>query len=177
MANAMRLETMEGIKARAHKPEPGEKLTVRQQRFIDEYLRHQNAARAAIAAGYSERTAKEMGSENLAKPHIKKRIDEALEIRRQGFSWRADEILQEIREIARDKRNRPRDRLKAYELVGKHLGMFRDVVHHTGAVASIDLSGFSVEDLRQLIELQAPPAGAIEIPATLIEEEPEEPDQ
>lgn len=53
-----------------------EKLTGKQQRFVEEYChpRCRNATEAAIKAGYSEKTAKEMGYENLTKPHIKKAV-------------------------------------------------------------------------------------------------------
>ena len=46
------------------------KLTEKQKRFCHEYLKDSNATQAAIRAGYSERTAKEGGYENLTKPHV-----------------------------------------------------------------------------------------------------------
>lgn len=52
-------------------------LTDKQQRFVDEYLIDLNATQAAIRAGYSEKTANEIGAENLAKPSIAKAIAEA----------------------------------------------------------------------------------------------------
>lgn len=55
----------------------GEKLTPKQQRFVDEYLIDLNATQAAIRAGYSEKTAKEIGCENLSKPHIAAEIEKA----------------------------------------------------------------------------------------------------
>ena len=45
-------------------------LRGKQQRFVDEYLIDRNATQAAIRAGYSQRTANEIGAENLAKPSI-----------------------------------------------------------------------------------------------------------
>ncbi|MFA5753528.1 MAG: terminase small subunit, partial [Bacteroidales bacterium] len=44
------------------------KLTPKQKRFVDEYLIDLNATQAAIRAGYSERTARIIGAENLIKP-------------------------------------------------------------------------------------------------------------
>ncbi len=41
-------------------------LTPKQQRFVEEYLIDLNATQAAIRAGYSEKTANEIGAENLA---------------------------------------------------------------------------------------------------------------
>lgn len=58
------------------------KLTAKQQRFIEEYCSNGfNATRAAIAAGYSEKTASETGSENLGKPQIQEAV--------QGFMGKA----------------------------------------------------------------------------------------
>lgn len=50
-------------------------LTPKQQRFVDEYLIDLNATRAAIAAGYSEKTAAVIGCENLTKPNIAAEIE------------------------------------------------------------------------------------------------------
>ncbi len=55
-------------------PEVGmstKKLTPKQAAFVNEYLVDLNAAGAARRAGYSERTAAEVGYENLRKPQIK----------------------------------------------------------------------------------------------------------
>jgi hypothetical protein len=46
------------------------KLTYKQRAFINEYLLDFNATQAAIRAGYSEKTAYSIGSENLRKPEI-----------------------------------------------------------------------------------------------------------
>lgn len=53
-----------------------EDLTEKQKAFCREYIYDWNGRRAAIAAGYSEKTAAEMAYENLNKPHIKAYIDE-----------------------------------------------------------------------------------------------------
>lgn len=54
------------------------KLTVKQQRFIEEYMIDFNATQAAIRAGYSKRTAASIGDENLRKPAIAAMIDDKL---------------------------------------------------------------------------------------------------
>lgn len=54
------------------------KLTEKQKAFADYYIKSLNAKESAIKAGYSEKTASEMGYENLNKPHIKNYIDERL---------------------------------------------------------------------------------------------------
>lgn len=49
-------------------------LRGKQQRFVDEYLIDRNATQAAIRAGYSAKTANEIGAQNLAKLSIKEAI-------------------------------------------------------------------------------------------------------
>lgn len=53
-----------------HEDAPLAPLNAKQQRFVDEYLTDLNATQAAIRAGYSEKTARFIASENLAKPNI-----------------------------------------------------------------------------------------------------------
>lgn len=53
-------------------------MSLKQQRFADEYIISGNATQAAIKAGYKEKTANRIGSENLSKLDIKKYIDERL---------------------------------------------------------------------------------------------------
>ena len=46
-------------------------LTAKQQAFCEQYVANGfNATKAAVSAGYSEKTAQEIGSENLSKPII-----------------------------------------------------------------------------------------------------------
>jgi phage terminase small subunit len=52
------------------------KLTDKQERFCVEYMIDFNATQSAIRAGYSENTANEQGSQNLAKLSIQERIQE-----------------------------------------------------------------------------------------------------
>jgi phage terminase small subunit len=74
-------------------------LQNKQRIFIAEYLVDFNAARAAVAAGYSEKTARFMGRENLTKPHIKRRIDEEIEKRKDRIGVTAEEVINELRLI------------------------------------------------------------------------------
>lgn len=69
------------------------KLTPKQRRFVDEYLRDFNGTRAAVAAGYSKKTAYSIAWENLRKPEI------AAAIREENMS--ADEVLSRLTDIAR----------------------------------------------------------------------------
>ena len=104
------------------------KMTAKQKRFCDEYLIDCNATQAAIRAGYSPKTAQAIGSENLKKPVVKKYIDEHLEISHNDAVMSAEEVLMRLTEIARDKKERAGNTLKALELLGKRHKLFVDRV-------------------------------------------------
>lgn len=53
-------------------------LNERQKAFADYYIQTGNATEAAIKAGYSEKTARSIGSENLTKPDICAYIEERM---------------------------------------------------------------------------------------------------
>ena len=53
------------------------KLTAKQTRFVQKYLIDLNATQAAVRAGYSDKTARQIGAENLSKPDIQEVIAEA----------------------------------------------------------------------------------------------------
>ncbi len=73
------------------------KLTVKQALFVTEYLKTFNATRAAIAAGYSERSAAVIGHENLRKPKIAAKINKFLN----DHAMSAAEVLYHLSCIAR----------------------------------------------------------------------------
>ncbi|MGR6115037.1 terminase small subunit [Aeribacillus composti] len=76
------------------------RLTAKQKRFIEEYLIDLNATQAAIRAGYSPNTAGAIGHENLNKPEIRARIDQALAERSKRTGINADRVIRELARIA-----------------------------------------------------------------------------
>lgn len=54
-------------------------LNAKQKTFIAEYLKDKNASKAAIAAGYSKKASRAVGSELLTNPNIKAAITEAID--------------------------------------------------------------------------------------------------
>ena len=76
------------------------KLTARQEIFCNEYCIDYNATRAAIKAGYSERTATSIGCENLTKPDIKSRINELQSNLSETAGISALRVLNEHKKIA-----------------------------------------------------------------------------
>lgn len=100
------------------------KLTPKQAAFVHEYLVDLNATQAAIRAGYSKKTANRIATENLSKPVIQEAIQEARDAREKRSMITVEWVLAQIASIAQDEEAMQRDRLKALELLGKHLGMW-----------------------------------------------------
>ncbi|WP_421526760.1 terminase small subunit [Pseudomonas brenneri] len=74
-------------------------LTAKQQAFVLEYLVDLNASQAAIRAGYSKKTAGQIGDENLKKPQIAQAIREAKNSRNERVQINADYVLNRLVEI------------------------------------------------------------------------------
>ncbi|OYO19940.1 terminase small subunit [Streptococcus pyogenes] len=123
------------------------KLTLKQKRFADEYIISANATAAAIKAGYSKKTARSIGQENLTKPDIKAYIDERLEKLESEKIATQEEVLQYLTSIMRGEQQEKtlisvgefgqeivdidvgaKDRLKAAELLGKRYRLFTDKI-------------------------------------------------
>jgi phage terminase small subunit len=121
------------------------KLTEKQKRFADYYIETGNATESAIRAGYSEKTAKEMGYENLTKPHIKSYINESILSKDSDRIAKQEEVLEFLSKVLRGevkeqvplgegmgaqslvmKELAGKDRLKAAELLGKRYAMWTD---------------------------------------------------
>jgi Phage terminase, small subunit len=152
------------------------KLTAKQQRFVEEYLIDLNATQAAIRAGYSPESAKEIGCENLTKPNIRAHVDIALADRSKRTGINAERVIIELARIGLIKPDKvvnfdeatvldgvseddiaaiasvkvktiPTedgdivereikffDKIKALELLGKHMGMFQNKLELSGSV-------------------------------------------
>ncbi|WP_174852756.1 terminase small subunit [Streptococcus suis] len=77
------------------------KLTLKQQKFIDEYIISGNATDAALKAGYSAKTAGQIGEQNLKKLEIKSAIDERLAVLESQKIAKQDEVLQVLTSVLR----------------------------------------------------------------------------
>jgi len=74
-------------------------LTPKQQRFVAEYLKDLNATQAAIRAGFSERTAAQIGYEYLRKPQIAAAVAEATAAQLEKADLSAARVKEEMRRI------------------------------------------------------------------------------
>lgn len=115
----------------------------RQAVFVAEYLLDLNATAAALRAGYSAKTAYSQGQRLLKNVEVQRAVTEAQMNRAKSTLIDADYVLNKIREtVERCSQGEPvLDRegnetgewrfdssgvLKGCELLGKHLGMFKD---------------------------------------------------
>lgn len=140
------------------------KLTPKQMRFVDEYMVDFNATQAAIRAGYKAKTAHVIGAENLRKPKIAEEIARRQKDLQKRTEVSQDRVVKELARIAfadasvvcvtdfnkltDDQRAaiqgvRPTnfgweiklcDKIKALELLGRHIGMFTDKLEVKGAI-------------------------------------------
>ena len=127
-------------------------LTPRQRRFVDEYLIDLNGTQAAIRAGYSQKTARQIGQKLLTKVDIQQASSAAQAARQERTELTADEVIRDLREVRDVCLGRKSVKVvevvkfegeatphevdalvfdanganKALELLGKHIGMFGD---------------------------------------------------
>lgn len=123
-------------------------LTAKQQKFADEYLIDLNATQAAIRAGYSERTARQIGQQNLSKLDIQKYLTEQMQHRQSATIASADEVLEYLTSVLRGTPQETsivdeggvatveiipstKERLRSAELLGKRYGLYTDKVDTT----------------------------------------------
>lgn len=107
-------------------------MTPKQAQFVREYLVDFNATQAAVRAGYSSKTANRIASENLSKPVIAAAIQRAIEARAKKADLSAQDVVNGL--LAETKGKNAGVRVRAWELLGKHLGMFVDRVQHEGGI-------------------------------------------
>ena len=130
-------------------------MNARQKKFCDEYLIDCNATQAAIRAGYSPKTAKSIGQENLTKLellHNPKTADaqEVLEyltaVMRGEHTEQTLQLIGEgVQKIA-DIDVSAKERIKAAELIGKRYGMFKDGLNVGGAVPVMFVDDLGSDD-------------------------------
>lgn len=127
------------------------KLTLKQKAFAEYYIETGNATESAIKAGYSKKTARVIGQENLLKPALKSYIDEKMKELESKRIAKAEEVLEYLTRVLRgeeteqvvvtenigdfmseakviDKELSAKDKIKAAELLGKRYRLFTDKI-------------------------------------------------
>lgn len=115
------------------------KLTEKQKRFIDYYVETANATESAKRAGYSPKTAKNIGAENLTK--LNYFIQERLQQLENNRIASQEEVLQYLTKVMRGEEKDQfgldaslQDRTKCAELLGKRYGTFKEKVEVAGNI-------------------------------------------
>ncbi|WEV51663.1 terminase small subunit [Lactobacillus sp. ESL0731] len=126
-------------------------LTVKQQKFADEYIKSGNATEAAIKAGYSKRTAYSIGQENLKKVEIANYLEKRMKEISDSKVADQQEILEYLSSVMRGEQTEDvatakgiykdvpvgaRDRIKAAELLGKRSAMWTEKHDVNARIAS-----------------------------------------
>lgn len=130
-------------------------VTEKQKRFCDLYIKLGNATEAAAQAGYSRKTAKVIGQENLTKPYLREYIEGRLAELESSRVADAKEVLQYLTAVMRGEKDEEvvvtegvgegrseartmkkkiggRDQVKAAELLAKRYGLLTDNVKVSG---------------------------------------------
>ena len=128
------------------------RLTAKQTEFISQYLVDLNATAAARRAGYSQKTAYAIGSENLRKPEIAKAIEEAMEERSKRVEITQDKVLKDLEEARECAINAKQFSVAVQASVwqGKHLGMFREKHELTGENGGPIITRMSEDEAERL---------------------------
>ena len=132
-------------------------VTEKQKVFADEYLIDLNATRAykvAYPTVKNDDTAAAAATRMLRNVKVAEYIQERMQERQKRTEITQDRVLNELAAMAFadvaeavEIRLKPSDKLKALELLGRHLGMFRDRVE----VSGIDEEKKKLDDiLRQM---------------------------
>ena len=181
----------------------GVKLTVKQKRFVDEYLVDFNGTQAAIRAGYATRSAEVTAAKLLRNAKVQAEISRRQQDLQRRTEVSQDRVVKELMRVAfADATNyvqvQPRtivgadgkeiviqavvltataeltdeeraaisqikqgangievkmyDKLRALELLGRHIGMFNDKLELKATVTENPFAGLSTDELRRLID-------------------------
>lgn len=101
-------------------------LTEKQEFFCREYVKHRNATRAAIAAGYSKKSAKQIGSENLTKTELKNFIAELEKDFSKSVGLTKIGVGVKLLEIIEDPETTPGQRIRALREYSLICGYYTD---------------------------------------------------
>ena len=104
----------------------GRSLTLKMESFVQHYLVCQNASEAVRLAGYKTKNPHKMGAELLRHPLVRAEVEKLKEDRRERMELTADWILNRLMDITQREGIRTSDEIKAIELLGKSLALWKE---------------------------------------------------
>lgn len=132
------------------------KLTLKQKKFCEHYLKTGNATQAALKAGYSKKTAGVIGQENLKKPYIIEYLRTRGEKSENKRIADANEVLEFLTRVLRGEEAEQfglevsvQDKLKAAEQLAKRYRIAED-----GELLELKKKQLDLENRKKEIELK-----------------------
>lgn len=104
------------------------RLSPRHHLFVDEYLVSRNATKAALAAGCKPETASQAGVRMLAHPLVKEKIEREVKAISRRKRVDAEWVIEQLMAVAGQEDVAQSTKVRALELLAKHLGMLEDRV-------------------------------------------------
>ena len=105
-------------------------LTAKQRRFVKEYCLDFNGTKAAIAAGYSKKTARQIGSENLTKPAIQGAIKSEVATLDVEKEISREQLIQDLAQIKDEHKSKtPYAAIRAIEAIAKLKGWYDPILN------------------------------------------------
>lgn len=119
------------------------KLTPKQAKFCKYLASGLNATQAALKAGYSAKTARQIASENLSKPYMAQQIANDVKESQEKFEYTKETHFKELDDLETLARNTGNvtAAIRAAELKGKVCGLYIEKQEIKAQV----VSGFAVE--------------------------------
>ena len=137
------------------------KLNPKQQSFCREYVKDFNATQSAIRAGYSKKTAKVIGYENLTKPYISVFLSNLMDKQAEKAEITVEWVIQELKQLytrcqsSLTSKGAIAGATKQLELLGKHIGMWIDRSELTINIKEVKIM---VVQIQQVISKHIPDA-------------------
>ena len=112
-------------------------MNQRQKAFCDVYIATLNATESAEKAGYSKKTAYSIGQRLLKNVEVKKYLQKMMQKADKSRIATAEEVLEYLTMVVRNKREKTSDRTKAAELLGKRYAIFAEKIESDATVRVI----------------------------------------
>lgn len=109
-----------------------EQLPRRQRVFVDEVVGGATQAAAARVAGYGKSRPDVAGSKLMAKPLVRKAVEQRRELAAEEAGVEASKVLRAVASIAYSAKTKNGDKLRALELLGKNRKLWTEKHEHTG---------------------------------------------
>jgi phage terminase small subunit len=133
-------------------------LNYRQKRFVAEYASSLNATESAVKAGYSQKSARQLGAQLLTNMSIQKAVARTQARRLTRADITAERVLAELASVGFSDTDpvlpKPSDKIAALNTLAKHLGLLveRHEVDQRTTLLNVNVSAADLESARLLVE-------------------------